>query len=189
MKSPKDLSLIFALLVITGALFSGCSQTSPVVDSSTTTQETSTIISQETSEVSLSTTQEENGSSMESQEINNGTSTSQTTQETQGTTVSTVSYKNGTYSESASYKSPAGNEDVTFQFTIADNTITGVELATKSENAMSQKFQGFFMEGIQKEVIGKKLNELGTFSRVNGSSLTPKAFNEAVSALKEKVKA
>lgn len=188
MKLSKDFYVLFSLLVITGVLFSGCGQTIPTDTNSTASQETvSTIQTQTTSEPSGSVSSEDlnpTESTMESQEVGGSSGSSQETQSTSQETQTTVSYKNGTFSQSGSYKSPAGDENATFQFTIADNVVTGVELTTTAENQLSKKFQGFFIDGIKKEIIGKKVDELGTFSRVNGSSLTPTAFNQAVTALK-----
>ena len=101
---------------------------------------------------------------------------------------SVQTYKDATYSESASYQSPAGNENVTFKFTLVADKVTDVSLAAGSENETSKNFQKLFAEGIGKEVVGKKLSEVGTFSHVNGSSLTSKAFNSAVAQLKVEAK-
>ena len=195
MKFPKYFYTIFAVLLITGVLFSGCGQTDTTQPNNltpTSTQESVTPPStptQENTEISSSTEEsmestQETSESTPTQQTNE-TSTSQTTQETKNT----VSYKNGTYSESALYDSPAGTEDVSFDFTVTDNALTEIQIISSTKNPMSQKFQGFFLEGIKKEVIGKKLDDIGTFTRVNGSSLTPGAFNEALSSLKKEAQA
>ncbi len=101
------------------------------------------------------------------------------------TPISVHTIANGTYTEKASYKSPAQVENVEFSFTVDAGTITNVELLSTSSVATSRKFQGLFIDGIKKEIIGKKLADLGTYSRVNGSSLTPKAFNQALEQLKQ----
>jgi uncharacterized protein with FMN-binding domain len=92
----------------------------------------------------------------------------------------------GSYTTKGSYRSPAQTEDVEFTFTIKAGAVEGVELVKESSIPMSKKYQGLFMEGIKKEIIGKKLSEIGTFDRVNGSSLTPKGFNQAMTELKQK---
>jgi len=113
------------------------------------------------------------------------TPTPQATTETQATTTPVV-IADGTYTTKGNYRSPAQSEDVEFTFTIKDNTVEGVELSKGSTIPMSQKYQGLFTEGIKKEIIGKKLSEIGTFDRVNGSSLTSKGFNQAMTELKQK---
>jgi|GEM_PF-5286460 len=118
------------------------------------------------------------------------TTPTSTTQQTElGTTIESAHadgiIADGTYSEKASYRSPAQLENVEFSFTIKSGVVEDVALLSKSTVPNSNKFQGLFMEGIKKEIIGKKLSEIGTFDRVNGSSLTPKAFNRALDQLKQ----
>lgn len=92
----------------------------------------------------------------------------------------------GSYTTKGSYRSPAQTEDVEFTFTIKGGLVEDVVLVKESSIPMSEKYQDMFMEGIKKEIIGKKLSEIGTFDRVNGSSLTPKGFNQAMTELKQK---
>lgn len=116
------------------------------------------------------------------------TTETQTTTEKTSTQSSTSSavIADGTYTTKGSYRSPAQTEDVEFTFTMKAGAVEGVELVKESSIPMSKKYQGLFMEGIKKEIIGKKLSEIGTFDRVNGSSLTPKGFNQAMTELKQK---
>lgn len=118
------------------------------------------------------------------------TPTPVTTQATTGTTsteaTAPVVIADGTYTTKGSYRSPAQTEDVEFTFTIKSGAVEGVELSKGSSIPMSKKYQGLFVEGIKKEIIGKKLSEIGTFDRINGSSLTPKGFNQALTSLKQK---
>lgn len=90
----------------------------------------------------------------------------------------------GTYSEKATYQSPAGKEDVEFVFTVESGVVKGLKLAKFSAVSTSKMYQTKFMEGVTGQVVGKKISEIGTFDRVNGSSLTPAAFNRAVLQLK-----
>lgn len=144
------------------------------------------------------TNYEQNIPKMDGDEVNTtpSTSTSQattpndttpSTTKTPTTTTGSTTAKtiaDGTYSKTGNYRSPAQSEDVTFAFTVKAGVVQGVELKNRSTNPTSQKFQGLFAEGIKELVIGKKVSELGTFDRVNGSSLTPKGFNQAVTELK-----
>lgn len=113
--------------------------------------------------------------------------TTQATTETTSTEATApVVIADGSYTTKGSYRSPAQTEDVEFTFTIKSGAVEGVELSKGSSIPMSKKYQGLFVEGIKKEIIGKKLSEIGTFDRVNGSSLTPKGFNQAMTELKQK---
>ncbi|MCC7197849.1 FMN-binding protein [Candidatus Peregrinibacteria bacterium] len=114
------------------------------------------------------------------------TTTQATTESTPSESSTPIVIADGTYTTKGNYRSPAQSEDVEFSFTIKANTVESVELTKGSTIPNSQKFQGLFMEGIKKEIIGKKLSEIGTFDRVNGSSLTPKGFNQAMTELKQK---
>lgn len=112
--------------------------------------------------------------------------TQATTETTSPEAMSPVMIADGTYTTKGTYRSPAQTEDVEFTFTVKSGSVEGVELSKGSTIPNSKKYQGLFMEGIKKEIIGKKLSEIGTFDRVNGSSLTPKGFNQAMTSLKQK---
>lgn len=90
----------------------------------------------------------------------------------------------GTFSEKATYQSPAGKEDVEFVFVVDKNIVKGLTLAKFSPVSTSKMYQTKFMDGVTSQVVGKKISDIGTFDRVNGSSLTPAAFNRAVLQLK-----
>ena len=48
---------------------------------------------------------------------------------------------------------------------------------------------GVFANGISSVIVGKSIDTLGKIGAVNGSSLTPNAFNTAVAAIKTQAKA
>ena len=98
-------------------------------------------------------------------------------------------YKDGTYNETASYNSPAGQENITVKFVVAGNIVTDVQLSSDTTHGLAQRYQGLFAQGIQQQVVGMNVNNIGTFGRVNGSSLTSSAFNQAVNELKAEAKA
>ncbi len=93
-------------------------------------------------------------------------------------------YVDGVYDLSAQYETPAGEEKIDFKFTLEDNVVTDLEVNSLAVHEVSVKLQQMFIDGIEAEVVGKKLDELGEFSAVNGSSLTPIGFNKAVADLK-----
>lgn len=99
------------------------------------------------------------------------------------TPVATGVYKDGTYSATGNYVSPGGQEQVQVQVTLANNIITDVSFQADSVSPISQNFQKVFGENYKPLVIGKNINEL-KLSKVSGSSLTPKGFNDAIEKIK-----
>ncbi|WP_115788860.1 FMN-binding protein [Arthrobacter silvisoli] len=102
-------------------------------------------------------------------------------------TGSSGGYKDGTYSADGNYVSPNGTETVGVQLTLADGTVTGVEITTHPTSPNTRKFQGEFADGIAAQVVGRKLDELNV-SKVAGSSLTSGGFNQAVESIKAQAK-
>lgn len=93
-------------------------------------------------------------------------------------------YEDGTYQETGAYTNPAGPETIGVTLTIKDDVVTGVGIRKDGINETTKKFQTLFVDGISALVVGKGLDEIGTFSSVNGSSLTPKGFQDALEAIK-----
>lgn len=98
-------------------------------------------------------------------------------------------YVDGTYTKTGSYVSPAGPETVGVTLTIEGDLVTAVSIETYSSNDVSQKLQDMFAEGIGAKVTGVSLDEIGEFSSVNGSSLTPKGFQDALEQIKAEAQA
>jgi uncharacterized protein with FMN-binding domain len=96
---------------------------------------------------------------------------------------SAAGYKDGTYSADGNYKSPNGTETVGVQLTLANGTVSAVEITEHPSNPNTRKFQGQFAGGIADQVVGKSLDEINV-SKVAGSSLTSGGFNQAVEAIK-----
>jgi uncharacterized protein with FMN-binding domain len=96
---------------------------------------------------------------------------------------SAAEYKDGTYSADGNYTSPNGTETVGVQLTLANGTVSGVEITQHPSNPNTRKFQGQFAGGIADQVVGKSLDEIKV-SKVAGSSLTSGGFNQAVEAIK-----
>ncbi len=92
-------------------------------------------------------------------------------------------YKDGTYSADGNYVSPNGTETVGVELTLADGTVSGVQITPHPSNPNTKKFQGEFAGGIQDQIVGKKLDAISV-SKVAGSSLTSGGFNEAVAKIK-----
>jgi uncharacterized protein with FMN-binding domain len=88
------------------------------------------------------------------------------------------------YHALGSYVSPAATEHLDVKVSIKDELIENVEMISDSKSPKSLRFQGLFLEGVKKEMIGKKISDIGEFTRVNGSSLTSGGFNQAIAEIK-----
>jgi uncharacterized protein with FMN-binding domain len=95
-------------------------------------------------------------------------------------------YANGTYSTLGCYFSPGGREVISVNLTLEDGVVTAVDTTADSSNPLSNQYQSKFKEGVSGAVVGKTLDEIGTLGSVNGSSLTPKGFIDALNNIKEK---
>lgn len=95
-----------------------------------------------------------------------------------------TAYKDGTYSVVGNYVSPGGPRELNVTITLSDGVITTAETEGTATDATSQRFQGEFVDNFQPQVVGKNIDEVN-LTKVAGSSLSPKGFNDAL----EKVKA
>jgi uncharacterized protein with FMN-binding domain len=98
------------------------------------------------------------------------------------------SYKDGTYSADGNYVSPNGNETVGVTLTLANGTVSDVQITQHPSNPNTRKFQGEFAGGIKSQIAGKSLDEIKV-SKVAGSSLTSGGFNQAVEKIKSEAQA
>lgn len=101
---------------------------------------------------------------------------------------SAFKYEDGTYSNEATYFTPETEESILVTISLNGDVVTDVVVTGKTLNETVKKFQGLFISGINAVVVGKKLDEIGELSAVNGSSLTPNGFNSAVALLKAEAK-
>lgn len=100
----------------------------------------------------------------------------------------TMVYADGSYSSDGCYGSPAGNECIGVTITVENDVVTDVSVSGYAENETSQKYQKAFASGISGVVVGKSLDELTGVGVVNGSSLTPEGFNQALASVKANAK-
>lgn len=100
------------------------------------------------------------------------------------TPVKESTYIDGVYSASGSYQSPAQMESIGVSMTLKSDKITGLVVTPKATDETSKFIQQLFVDGVNQLVVGKKIDELGSLSQVNGSSLTPIGFNQAVAQIK-----
>lgn len=96
-------------------------------------------------------------------------------------------YTDGTYEATGSYANPGGTSSVDVTMTIADNTVTEVDVAPGASGT-SLSYQEQFIAGIDNEVVGKAVNDIAV-SKVSGSSLTSGGFNEALAQIKSEAAA
>ncbi len=97
-------------------------------------------------------------------------------------------YKDGSYDVVGDYVSPGGPEQIEVKMTLKDNTIADVEVISKAERPQTKNFQGIFIANYKPLVVGKNINEVH-LTKVSGSSLTPKGFDDALEKIKAAAKA
>lgn len=122
--------------------------------------------------------------------------TQQTAEQTQNTTAETPNnamvkesaYKDGTYTAVGNYTSPGGPEELGVTLTIANGVVTDSTVEVKATRPMSKTKQTDFAEHYKEQVVGKNIDEI-TLTKVSGSSLSPKGFNDAVEKIKTEAKA
>lgn len=94
-----------------------------------------------------------------------------------------ASYTDGIYEATGNYRSPAGEEEIEISIELEDGMVIAATFEGKTEHPTSAKLQGMFSEGFEAEVVGKSLDEI-SLTVVNGSSLTPKGFMDALEKIK-----
>ena len=92
-------------------------------------------------------------------------------------------YKYGTFTADGKYISPAGPESITISATIKDDFITDSTFLGHGIAATTKKMQAKFSEGFKEQVIGKLIDNVN-LTVVNGSSLTPQGFMDALEKIK-----
>jgi uncharacterized protein with FMN-binding domain len=97
--------------------------------------------------------------------------------------LATRGYKDGTYTSIGTYTVPSGPEEIGVTITLANDIVTSASLELLGKAPPSKLLQGKFQEGFKELVVGKNINEI-TLTVVNGSSLTPKGFVDALSKIK-----
>ncbi len=100
----------------------------------------------------------------------------------------TTMYKDGTYSVDGDYTSPGGAEKINVTLVLKDDVIVDATVKSLATLPASVNWQGKFVSGVKAEVVGKKLSEV-TLTKVSGSSLTPKGWNDAVAKIMVQAKA
>jgi uncharacterized protein with FMN-binding domain len=112
-----------------------------------------------------------------------GTADTNTDTNTEQTNGGVAVYKDGTYTATGSYSSPGGQEQITLTVTLAGDKITATDAQTQAATPTSRQFQNEFINNYKPLVIGKNISSL-KLTKVAGSSLTSKGFNDALSKIK-----
>lgn len=105
-----------------------------------------------------------------------------------GSMESDSAYVDGTYAATGEYRSPAGEETIDVSLTLENGVVTDATYVGRATNPRSVTMQANFAAGYQALVVGKPIDELD-LGVVNGSSLTPKGFMDAVADIKAEAKA
>ncbi len=93
-------------------------------------------------------------------------------------------YADGEYSVMGEYTSPGGPEQIEVSVTLENDIIVDAEVVPQATLPISVKMQEAFTSGYEEFVIGKDIDEV-ELTKVAGSSLTPKGFNDALEKIKQ----
>ncbi|MDP2838190.1 MAG: hypothetical protein Q8O53_02855 [Candidatus Moranbacteria bacterium] len=86
------------------------------------------------------------------------------------------------------YDNPAGGDEVGFTLTVdEEGAITDVVVDVLATNPTSRMRQQAFASELPQALKGKKLRDLEAIDKIGGSSLTTKAFNEALPEMKSQL--
>lgn len=101
----------------------------------------------------------------------------------------TSTYKDGTYSVTAAYRVPEeAPQSIGVELTLKNDVIVDVTVTAKATDDTSMMYQNTFIDGCKMLVVGKNIADV-QLSKVSGSSLTPKGFNDALNAIKTQAEA
>lgn len=103
------------------------------------------------------------------------------------TTAATHTYADGTYTKAGTYRSPEGRENVSLTLTLKDDVVTKSSFTATSDEDTSQRYMDRFSSGYSSLVVGKAIDSI-KLTVVNGSSLTPKGFMDALAQIKTEAK-
>lgn len=98
-----------------------------------------------------------------------------------------ATYKDGSYTAVGNYLSPGGAETVGLTLVLKDGVVIDASLEVQATRPISKQMQEIVVANFKPLVIGKKIDEV-KLSKVSGSSLTPKGFNDAVVKIKAQAK-
>ena len=97
-------------------------------------------------------------------------------------------YKSGSYTAEDDYVTPGGVETLSVAVTIKVDLVSAASFTANPGGPISKQFQAKFKAGYTKLVVGKNIDKV-SLTVVNGSSLTPNGFMDALAKIKGKAKA
>lgn len=117
-------------------------------------------------------------------EVTNPASETPKTTTPAATTPSTTTqtYKDGTYSATGSYTSPGGVESISVTLILKGDTVVDSTVIAGTKDRDSREYQDQFISGYKSMVVGKNIKTI-KLSRVSGSSLTSRGFNNALTSI------
>lgn len=99
-------------------------------------------------------------------------------------TKNAAGYIDGTYAAEGDYKSPGGPESVKVTLVLKDGKVADATAVGNATVGKSKMFQEKFAAGVKEAVFGKAIDSL-SLTVVNGASLTPMGFMEALEKMKK----
>jgi uncharacterized protein with FMN-binding domain len=96
-------------------------------------------------------------------------------------------YADGTYTKTGYYSAPSGREALTVSVTLKNDIITSSAVSGKSNNKTSQHYIDKFIAGFGAYAIGKDIDRV-SMDVVNGASLTPDGYINALATIKTTAK-
>jgi uncharacterized protein with FMN-binding domain len=162
-KSYKTIGIVVAVVIIAIVLVVIFTGKKPVDTTATTTDQTPTTAADTTA-----------------------TTPAQTVADTGKKTAS--EYKDGTYSATGSYMSPGGPDQVALSLTLKNDIITDATCTPEPGDNTSSRYQAIFAANYKQYVIGKDISTVH-LTKVSGSSLTSKGFNDALAQIETQAKA
>jgi len=118
------------------------------------------------------------------QPLTGGTPTGSMAIKPSGVTMKKSTYKDGVYKASGTYTSPANQETIDVSVTLKNGVVTDATFKGNGVNKTTIKLQEKFSQGFKEQVVGKAIDEIA-LTVVNGSSLTPKGFMDALEKAKQ----
>lgn len=97
-------------------------------------------------------------------------------------------YKDGTYTASGGYNTPGVFEEITLTLVVKNGIVTDASFQGNPGTGTARRMQNKFNAGYKDYVIGKSIDSI-SLTVVNGASLTPIGFMEALDKIKAQAKA
>lgn len=97
-------------------------------------------------------------------------------------------YQDGVFNAQGNYFNPNGAASISVSLTLDNDVVTALTVTPHATDETSVKFQNMVRDNAPAMIVGKKLDEIGAFSKISTSSLTPNGFNQAIASIKASAK-